>query len=388
VISYHLNYLTGVTHVWSLPYVNHALIDIALAGFSGVTLFFILSGFLLFMSYARSLLFDGEWPQMRRFYLRRIFRIWPGYYISLVALILLTHPEFLRPDYWRRTALFLTFFMDSTPKTFQKINGPFWTLAVEWQFYMLLPLLALGLRWIVQRGSLRRRLITLFLALGGVVCWGVLIRHWGYSWQINPHQPLLLPAPIHNIAIFFLYGADGKFLEDFAIGMIVCVIYTLSKQYPDHRLVQFCRRFSLGLWIVGLLCLLFAATWMDLPGHTFFARPFTPEHWLSEMPFATGYGLCVLAILMGPQSLKRFWEWAPLCWLGTLSYGLYIWHLPLIYFFWLHVLPLWQHPEHHIVYGLYWLWVIVLIVPFCYLFYRLIELPGMKLGNKLTSPKS
>ena len=38
------------------------------------------------------------------------------------------------------------------------IDGPFWTLAVEWQYYMLLPFLALAFRWGAQRGSPQRRL--------------------------------------------------------------------------------------------------------------------------------------------------------------------------------------------------------------------------------------
>jgi peptidoglycan/LPS O-acetylase OafA/YrhL len=54
-------------------------------GTSGVNLFFILSGFLLFMPYARALLFQARWPSIRQFYLRRALRILPAYYLALAV---------------------------------------------------------------------------------------------------------------------------------------------------------------------------------------------------------------------------------------------------------------------------------------------------------------
>src|SRR5690348_11900504 len=59
------------------------------SGFSGVFLFFVLSGFLLFLPYARALLSGESWPAAREFYRRRALRILPAYYVSL-AFVLLT----------------------------------------------------------------------------------------------------------------------------------------------------------------------------------------------------------------------------------------------------------------------------------------------------------
>src|SRR5581483_9804580 len=176
-----------------------------------------------------ALLFDREWPSARTFYLRRAFRILPGYYVSLALLILLEHREYLQPDHLKDLALFLTFFMDTTPTTFQKINGPFWTLAIEAQFYMLLPLLALGFSWIVRRGTVRRRLVTLGLCLMGMIIWGVSSRYWGPYLTAHP-EAVPVPRPILNVALFFLYGFAGKYLEDFAIGMLVSTCYVLLQK--------------------------------------------------------------------------------------------------------------------------------------------------------------
>jgi len=57
VLDFHINLMTRDTHIWNPTNLSHRLISaIALAGASGVTLFFVLSDFLLFMPYAKALL--------------------------------------------------------------------------------------------------------------------------------------------------------------------------------------------------------------------------------------------------------------------------------------------------------------------------------------------
>ena len=134
VIIFHINLLTFRLHMWRSDAIGPLTSSLALAGDSGVTLFFVLSGFLLFLHYARALVWEGDWPSARRFYLRRVLRIVPGYYVCLFLLIIFTHREYLHLDHLKALGLFLTFFMDSSLATYRQINGPFWTLAVEWQF--------------------------------------------------------------------------------------------------------------------------------------------------------------------------------------------------------------------------------------------------------------
>ena len=174
VIFYHLNIMTfsSPVNMWTLDMIGPIAGAIAFAGSCGVTLFFVLSGFLLFLPYAHALVCNGEWPDWKRYYLRRIFRIWPGYLVSLFVLILWLHPEYLQPQHQLDLLLFLTFFMDSTSQTYQAINGPFWTLAIEWQFYMLLPLLALGFAFLLRRQAPQRRVWVLMFCLAALVVWG------------------------------------------------------------------------------------------------------------------------------------------------------------------------------------------------------------------------
>src|SRR5579871_5156059 len=181
VIAYHISLMTRDQHLWT-DTSNRLVGAILLAGGAGVTLFFVLSGFLLFLPYAQALLAEQPWPSARLFYLRRALRIIPGYYFSLVVLVLLDHPEYLEPQRWGQLALFPIFLMDSTRATFQQLNGPYWTLAIEWQFYLLLPLLALGIiamtrllaRWVRPE----QRFWVVVGCLLGMCGWGLFTRYW------------------------------------------------------------------------------------------------------------------------------------------------------------------------------------------------------------------
>src|SRR5437588_585068 len=76
VIVFHINRITGDS-LWN-QMANPLASSVATAGGTGVTLFFVLSGFLLFMPFAKALLFDTPWPLARVFYLRRVLRSMPG----------------------------------------------------------------------------------------------------------------------------------------------------------------------------------------------------------------------------------------------------------------------------------------------------------------------
>ncbi|GCE07225.1 acyltransferase family protein [Dictyobacter aurantiacus] len=388
VLIFHINRTTG-DNLWDWHAYPLAS-SIATAGGTGVTLFFVLSGFLLFLPYAKALLTRGRWPLARTFYLRRALRILPAYYVSLLLLIALSAPSYLQPARRTDLLLFLTLFMDSSRSTFRALNGPYWTLAVEWQFYLLLPLLTLGMALLLRRVQIEHRLRAVTLCLCGVIAGGLIIRLVGSYFWGNPTATFLLPRPAIDVVLFFVYGQTGKYLEDFAVGMLCALLYVYATQPgPEAQpLAQRLRRLSLWLWSAGLGILLFSAIWH------FQSDPRTPAwpllspimpyfNWLSEMLLAIGYGMCMLAILAGPPALRRPFTWRPLRWLGLISFSLYIWHLPLIVFFQTHIQqPLFPHLNHYLVYLLYWLWAAMGIIPFCILSYNVVEKPAMRLGDR------
>lgn len=415
VIAFHIDWNYGnFKKLWDW-HDNPLASSVAIAGGTGVTLFFVLSGFLLFLPYAKALLFAGRWPLARTFYLRRALRIFPGYYLSLLILVILTAPQYfqlphlgslghalkfltaypnLQPPNLADFGLFLTFLMDSSVQTFRQLNGPYWTLATEWQFYMILPLLALGILLLVRRVRIERRLRAVTFCLLGIIAGGLGVRFLGEYFQGNPSATFLVPRSVLNVILFFVYGQTGKYTEDFAVGMLGALIYVYAQSLPqDHRFVRGLKRLSLWLWAAGILILVFSAVWH-------FQSPQTPAwpflnpiahyySWLSEMLLAVGYGLCIVAVLSGPHALQRPFSWMPLRWIGLISYSLYIWHEPLLGFFQSRILPLFglastaaYSPQFYLAYALTWLWALLVICPFCLLCYICVEKPGMKLGDR------
>ncbi len=384
VIIYHVNLQAQFVHIWPRDQISPAVGSLAVMGWTGVTLFFILSGFLLFMPYAKALVLGSPWPSTRTFFLKRVLRIFPGYYASLFLIVLFAHPEYFQPAHWRELFLFLIFFMDSDTATFQRINGPFWTLAIEWQFYLLLPFLALGFRWLMNRFKKRWHLPTLIGCLLLMIAWGLFTRYWGSYFFAHPDATILMPREAFNYVLFFLYGVGGKFFEDFAIGMLICLCYVYTRNASrDHWLTQRLWRVSPWLWLSGLLWLLFMALWPNVPALAFLEPYIARSGWLVEIGFSLGYGLCMLALLFGPFELKRPFEWMPLRWIGGISYSLYIWHLPIIFAFMAYVFPYVQDWRNGVVYALFWLCVALVVFPFSYAFYRFFEWPWIKKGSKL-----
>ena len=112
-------------------------------GFIGVLLFFVISGFLLFLPYARSLVAGTPWPSVVQFYRRRVLRILPVYYVALtIAGILLMASGKLQGWVLKGLALDFLLLQNVSPSAANLVgilDGPLWTLAIEWQFYLLLP---------------------------------------------------------------------------------------------------------------------------------------------------------------------------------------------------------------------------------------------------------
>jgi peptidoglycan/LPS O-acetylase OafA/YrhL len=366
-------------------------------GESGVILFFLLSSFLLFLPFAKALFFDGQWPSISRFYIRRFFRIIPGYYATLFLMILFFHPAFLhstqRVELWE----FLTFTMSAHLSA--QLDGPFWTLAIEFQFYMLLPLIAWVLSLIVRRGTLRWRITKLVSCLLVLLGWGLLSRWWGLfldsSTTSFPQNVLVMLKP-------YYYGEDsGKYFETFAIGMLLALIYVYTQNAPKGNFLHVkLQQWSSRMFLTGLAILAFLAIWhfyfVDVDWTIFrqtnpvfsFLDSYTKlvyqsyEQW-QALCYSISYGLCMCALLYNSGRLKRPFEWPVLRWVGLMSYSLYMWHFPFLLLF-LNILnSSFQGWSSSIKFISLLAWVLFVIFPISLTLYRWIEMPGIRLGEIL-----
>ena len=134
---------------WLTPYVGSYSLDFLVrSGYVPVDGTILLSGFLLFLPYARTMLLGEPMPSARQFYQRRIMRIVPSYYfVTLLTLFVVAIPwglysstSVMVKDVAAHLTFTHTFFRQSYLAT--QVGGVTWTLAIEMQAYLLFPLIA------------------------------------------------------------------------------------------------------------------------------------------------------------------------------------------------------------------------------------------------------
>lgn len=261
------------------------------AGFGGVDFFFVLSGYLLFWPFARSAFATGEKVDLRRYALNRAVRILPLYYVVLATLLVIQHHGGSWGQWWR-FGLFVENFSSSTLNT---IDIPMWSLAVEVQFYVALPLLALMIARLSRGSRSKGVVILVVLGLASVALRQALVWHSAaphYGWQFS------LPS------VFFFFAA-GMMLALLRVGWI-----ERRPRWLDGRLG------SSDVWFLGSVPLWALVCWrLSYEPATALAAVLT-------------IGACVLPLRSG-----RFVgavEGRGLSRLGLASYSLYLCHFPIM----------------------------------------------------------
>lgn len=264
----------------------------------GVWIFFVLSGFLLYRPYARAHAGAGGAPVWTRYARSRFLRIWPAY---AVALAVLTYG-------WHRVPVdgvgsFLTHLVlvqNYVPGQFLDGIGPAWSLVVEVAFYAVLPVYAAVIaRFSKARDSWRVEVVGLAILAG-----------FGFGWQVatvgHPLPATMLPS----------------FLPTFAIGMMLAVAVV---HHRDLGLSRLARRPAV-CW-TGALVLLVAKG--VIGGFDFFERGFEFQHQIAYSAIAL---LVVLPAVFGDRNrvgnrVLRSW---PFHALGVISYGVFLWSVPVM----------------------------------------------------------
>lgn len=260
-------------------------------GWLGVDLFFVLSAYLLGQPFL-----DGRPPRYRRFISDRFLRIAPPYYASF-AFAALAYSA-LAPDAWIPSKAWwsLVFLQNFRFQTFLAVNPAFWSLAVELQFYFVLPLMARAFR-----GPRWPWALAGFMAVS-------------YLWRA-----LLYRVGTETALQLETFNLPG-FLGHFALGLAVGRLRRL-----DRPIGSGVRRatFAAGLAFVVAPALL----WIPA-GSTHFSVLSLAADTLVRPLAACGFALVVLATASGGW-VTRVLSLKPLEWLGAISYSLYLIHIPI-----------------------------------------------------------
>ena len=293
VIAYHLN----------LPF--------APGGFLGVTLFFVLSGYLI------TDLLLSEYRQtgkinFKSFFARRAKRLLPSVLFLLICLsayVSVFHPELLAnfKSELLPAALFFSnwwYILTDVPY-FGSYATPnllthFWSLAVEVQFYVVWPaLLLLGHRFIKTKWILAT--ITAAMAVLSAMLMALLF------------QPGTDPSRVY-------YGTDTR-AYSLLLGAFLAFIYPSTKlTHPDqnktHRIINEVVGFS------ALAAVLFM---------TYYITQYDNFLYYGGMLVFSVISVLLIAATVSPSSLiRKVFSWRPLRFIGQISYGVYLWHFPII----------------------------------------------------------
>jgi peptidoglycan/LPS O-acetylase OafA/YrhL len=266
----------------------------------GLVAFFVLSGFLLSRPWFAAALDQRRPPDLRRYLRSRAARILPAYYVALAGSIVLLWglrgTPGLRLPPAGELPLFVVFGQNFSPASVMKLNPPMWSLAVEIMFYALLPVLG----WLALRLPPRRRMQALVpLAL---LTLGLL-----YNWAISGH----------GLGMTFSKTLAAM-LPYFALGMFAALV--LHRRTIEMRM----KRTLIGSGVA--LVLTDAFTKAIAPASGIDADQLFVV--MRDVPSAAGFTLIVGALAAGPPG--RILGGRLLAGMGTISYGFYLWHVPVL----------------------------------------------------------
>jgi peptidoglycan/LPS O-acetylase OafA/YrhL len=265
----------------------------------GVTVFFLITGFLLYRPFFAASVGVGPHISTPLFLWRRALRIVPAYWLALIVLlpIITLGKPFGAPNF-----LFLQIYRGATARSG---IAPAWSVCVEVSFYVMLPFFAAALsrRWAhLPIDARRNRELGLLAALGIASLGGFeAVRATG----VNATFQDILP---------------GSFTL-FALGMGLAVISVSAGRWTG-KVVTFARRRPGRCWLLAL-----ALVCASLPMH------------INPDPGVVGHlrqGIIALLILMpvvfseGAGLPSRILGNRPVAWLGLISYGIYLYHFPLM----------------------------------------------------------
>ncbi len=275
----------------------------------GVSIFFVLSGFLIFRPFVHALLNQSPTPKTSTYYFKRAARILPGYWCALFvlaaadALTIRNSSGFLRNVF-----LVHSFTMEGV---FTGIRQA-WTLTVEMSFYLVTPIFIYFLSF---RSRKRDSTVSIKVITISIAC----IFFSSYLFRLF----------LHATHFWFLQTAHIWFpahIDTIALGMFVALLVEAPEKFgPFFKFKIFLARHS-GLVLTGSL-----VVWI-LSANINMSIGWTTPAFHIDLLCHFLYGISSLLLLIPfcvdkSSRFTRVLSIRVLSWLGTISYGIYLWHM-------------------------------------------------------------
>lgn len=279
-----------------------------------VAVFMVLSGFLLFSPYARCTI-DGSQPQpTARYLMRRAARIYPGYWLALIGFAIVHGGTTGRPlGNWTLMEPVLT------GEALAGI-GVSWTLTLEVCFYVFLPMFSLPLARFARRVDDPSRRLQIAASTTAALCLLSLV------------YTAVLPAVVDDSVRWA--STLPSYLWWFGLGMLIAVLR--EGEFAHLRYVNGVSLFSRNTawcWSLAVLCYVIVLR-LPLPSAD---RPLVQESHDQLMVRLAFQGLAAFFTVLpvtsrdALSSPRPVLASRPLVFLGTVSYGVYLWHQSIIH---------------------------------------------------------
>nr|WP_246377283.1 acyltransferase [Nocardioides ginsengisegetis] len=373
-----------ITHVRELMHPDAVGVIFTLAdrGRHGLTLFFVLSGFLLWRPFAAALLVGKRPPSGARFLRNRGLRIFPAYLVVLLlaSLVLgavqLSSLQFDGRDTTTAstmgvtdTLVSLTFLQTLIPQFTLTGIQPAWSLTTELTFYLLLPVMFMAAATLAKRLP---RLTAALVPAGLLVAIGLT----GKTWMV-----MAAPDDASKPAVRFAFAWGHEWSavvcrsilvhgDLFGYGMAAAVVYVMLE---NGRWVVHRRALALALAAGIVVACVVIAVLALVP------RYFTDS--------VMGVGCCVLllAVLLRrsagrPSAVAAALESVPLRFVGLVSYSVYLWHLPVISWLQKHG---WQAHGGTAAFALNVALLLGLVLPLATVTYLIVERPALQMKARV-----
>jgi len=265
-------------------------------GWIGVDLFYVISGFVITLSALALRRRDPE-RFARRYWARRLARIYPLYLVTCVLWVAFFKPDFFDASVkawaWQIVS-HLAFLHTLTPWTFGSINGANWTLAIEMHFYVAVALLV---PWIARTPGWRIWLGCIAIAWA----WrGAMVAILGTA---SPSQLFQAVAQLPGV------------IDEFGAGIfLACLVDRGGAPSARAGLAWTAAAVAVGTVCMGVYWS--HASYWDVPAMVIGWRTLN-----------AAFLLCVVAAAVHLPELVRMLPVRPIRYLGVVSYGVYLWHL-------------------------------------------------------------